>query len=94
MADKITERAGKAFARRDTSPSIPSLGPAGEALRHSAAASYTDAMAVLLVISAVAGVVAAVISGLVLRSRTTPVTTEQSERPEQQRDSLTPITVP
>lgn len=64
-----------------------SLGPAGEALKHSAAASYTDAMGVLLVISAVAGVAAAIVSGLVLRARTAPAAT-QAERHE----PLTPIT--
>jgi Major Facilitator Superfamily len=48
------------------------LGPAGEALNRMAGASYTDAMSVLLLISAAAGVVGAVISGLVLRGRSIP----------------------
>ena len=45
------------------------LGPAGDTLQQMAGVSYTDAMTTLLVACAVAGVVAAAISGWVLRSR-------------------------
>lgn len=63
------------------------LGPAGDALQHMADVSYTDAMSSLLVACAVAGVVAAAISGFVLWPRPRSKSREQAvpTRPDSKR---------
>jgi len=63
-------------------------GPAGDAIRGMAAGSYTHAMAILLVLSGISGIVAAIVGGLMIphrraqpKSASTPATRGAASEP-------------
>jgi hypothetical protein len=64
------------------------LGAGGDALRHMAGASYTDAMSIVLLISAGMGIAAAIISGSILSRRRLATTDLGATTPHAMQEPL------